>query len=189
MEVWKIIKGYENYYEVSNQGRIRSLDREIIYSDGRKCFIKGRIMKLNRVPKGYLQVNLTKNGKYKTFKVHYLVAINFVEGYFEGAEVDHINTIRDDNKAENLRWVTHKENNNNELTKEKRKETMKLEEIREKVGKGWFKPKPIYCVELNKIFNSITEASKELDIHNSCISKVCKGKQKQTNGYTFYYID
>lgn len=63
-------------------------------------------------PGGKLAQPKDRNGyaRFKRKSVHRLVAINFVPGYFEGAEVDHINAIRDDNRAENLRWVTPSQN-------------------------------------------------------------------------------
>ena len=107
-EIWKelyfeedgIVYDYRNLYKVSNLGHIKSVFR--------KENIKGEILK-----DGYIRVNLMK----KRFLLHRLIAHMFVEGYFNGAEVDHINTIRNDNRAENLRWVTKEENMNNPLTK------------------------------------------------------------------------
>ena len=89
--------------------------------------IEERILKPLKRKDGYLFVILSKNGELKTFKIHRLVAHMFVDGYFDGAYVDHINTIRDDNRAENLRWVTPKENCNNPLTKENLSEAQKGE--------------------------------------------------------------
>ena len=112
-EVWKDIYFIENgvewdyrgLYQVSNKGNVKSLRLN-------------KIMKYAINKDGYCHLNLYKNGKAKTFRVHRLVSHMFIDGYFNGAEVDHINTIRDDNRIENLIWVTRKENNNNQLTKE-----------------------------------------------------------------------
>ena len=118
-EIWKSIRDYENLYEVSNMGRVRSLDRENIDSTGRKRHFKGTILKQSKDTSNYLIVGLTKNGKTKIFRVHRLVAEAFIPNPDNKPCIDHINTIRDDNRVENLRWVTYKENNNNELTNKK----------------------------------------------------------------------
>ena len=117
-EIWVDIEGYEGLYQVSNQGRVRSLDREVIRNNGIKQKINGCILTPYKNDDGYLCINLYNKGKRKEYKIHRLVAINFVEGWFEGAEVDHIDTDRQNNAWTNLKWVTHKDNCNNETTKE-----------------------------------------------------------------------
>lgn len=101
---WKKIEGYENYL-VSSNGDVKN-DKT------------GRILKKYRNKKGYETVNLYKNGKMKTFQVHRLVAMAFIPNPIGLPCIDHINTIRNDNRAENLKWCTHKENSNNPLTLE-----------------------------------------------------------------------
>ena len=110
-EIWKPIKDFEGYYEVSNIGRVRSLNY--------KRTGKGKILKNIEDYKGYLEVGLTKNGKRKQFKVHRLVAEAFIPNPENKPCIDHINTVKSDNRVENLRWVTYKENSNNEKTLEK----------------------------------------------------------------------
>ena len=113
-EVWKPIKDYEGLYEISNLGRVKSLN----YGGTGK----GKILKNIEDRKGYLKVCLTKNGRHKILKVHRLVAEAFIPNPGNKPCVDHINTIKNDNRVENLRWVTHKENSNNPLTKKKMSE-------------------------------------------------------------------
>ena len=110
-EIWKPIKDFEGYYEVSNIGRVRSLNY--------KRTGKEKILTNIEDYKGYLEVVLTKNGKRKQFKVHRLVAEAFIPNPENKPCIDHINTIKSDNRVENLRWVTYKENSNNEKTLEK----------------------------------------------------------------------
>lgn len=118
-EIWKPIKDYEGLYEVSNMGRVRSLDRGNIDSTGRKQHFKGMILKQGKDNSNYLVVVLSKNGKTKTFRVHRLVAEAFIPNPENKPCVDHINTIRTENEVANLRWATYEENNNNELTNKK----------------------------------------------------------------------
>lgn len=163
-EIWRDIKGYENLYKISNFGRVKSLQRN-----------KEIILKPANA-KNYLRVLLCKNNKRKMFFVHRLVAEAFIPNPEDKPFIDHINTIRDDNRVENLRWVTQKENNNNKLTRERYRKAnygriysektrrkmseahkgKKLsEEHKNKIGNS--KKKLIYCIELNKIFNSVKE--------------------------------
>lgn len=120
-EVWKpVITDKEDYtglYEVSNIGRVRSLDRWINNSYGSKQFIKGKTLK-TRLNRGYEVIDLHKDGNKKTINVHRLVGFAFVDGYFEGACIDHIIPVANGGKNiwTNLHWVTHSENNNNPIT-------------------------------------------------------------------------
>lgn len=181
-EIWKPIKDFEGLYEISNLGRVKSLkdnhgkDRE-------------HILKPCKDRDGYLYVNLRKNSKKKNFKIHRLVAFAFVEGYFEGAEVDHIDTNRENNIWTNLRFVTHKENQNNPLTKERMSKREYTEEYKEKLSKNNSRKRKVYCIELNKIFESIMDAEKELNVNHRQVSAVCKGKLKTHHGYRFMYYE
>ena len=110
-EIWKDVVGYEGYYQVSNLGRVRSLDR--ITSNGRK--IKGKILstKVN-TPPYYPRVSLSVNGKMKLVQVHRLVAQAFVYNPDpeHKTQVGHKDESRTNNRADNLEWVTPKENSN-----------------------------------------------------------------------------
>jgi hypothetical protein len=108
MEEWLPIKGLEGRYEVSNQGRVRSLDAFVrsVSKKGKEFLrpLKGRILAAAD-SKGYLLVNLpTAAGKHKVAKVHFLVAQAFVKG--KGVNVNHKNGVKNDNYWENLEWST-----------------------------------------------------------------------------------
>ena len=101
-EEWRPIMGYEGQFIVSDKGRIRSLDRIVSKGFCGKIMIKGRDLSIQKnCRNGYMQIHLRN----KVFYVHRLVAKAFPEicgEWFDGCVVDHINTIRDDNRAENL---------------------------------------------------------------------------------------
>lgn len=110
VETWKPVAGYEGLYEVSDLGRVRSLDRNVVktYRGNRRvaCLVKGKMRKPSRCTHGYLSLTLP-GGR---FLVHRLVASAFCDGYAAGLDVNHKNGVRDDNRACNLEWVTRSEN-------------------------------------------------------------------------------
>jgi hypothetical protein len=110
-EIWKDVLCYENYYQVSNMGRVRSLDRTVIYKDGRKRFYKGKMLS-PRMRDGYKYVTLTMRDRKKTFKFSQLVAMAFLGHKPNGNTlvVDHINGNRSDDRVDNLRVVTNRAN-------------------------------------------------------------------------------
>jgi len=99
-EIWIDIPNYDGLYQVSNLGRVKSLQ-----------YGKERILKPNRNKYGYLMQAITKNKKLKLCTIHRLMMLSFKpDEYFEGAEVNHRNGIKDDNRLENLEWCTSSEN-------------------------------------------------------------------------------
>lgn len=110
MELWKPVSGYENYYEVSNLGRVRSIDRVVTRSDGVEQLRRGKIKAQTVSYDGYMTVHLSLGGSDKRLPVHRLVADAFVSGRFDGAEVNHKDFDRTNNSADNLEWVSHKDN-------------------------------------------------------------------------------
>jgi DNA-binding transcriptional regulator YiaG len=111
MEVWKDVKGYEGIYQVSDKGRIKSLER-LIYIPSKKTnrLIKERIMKLKTNRWGYKTVNFNKNKKSKTFQVHVVVANHFLKKEIAKNYVNHEDGNKLNNSAKNLKYVTTKEN-------------------------------------------------------------------------------
>ena len=105
-EIWKDVQGFEGRYQVSNLGRVRSLDRLI--ETEHPYVRKGEMLKpsMNK-GKGYLRVSFSDGHRnYTHYEVHRLVALHFVTGYKEGLVVNHKNEIKTDNRAENLEWCT-----------------------------------------------------------------------------------
>lgn len=110
IEIWKPVTNWEGYYEVSNHGRVRSLDVDRLDRNGRAWRKKGCIHGEHSKPNGYIYVNLKSAPRKQRRYVHQLVLESFVGPRPAGHEACHENGIRSDNRLENLRWDTVSEN-------------------------------------------------------------------------------
>lgn len=119
-EIWKDIEGYEGLYQVSNLGRVRSVDR--IGGRGRR--FNGRILKPKVKTGGYLLVNFSKEGKRKMFSVHRLVAQAFIPNPEGLPQINHKDENPSNNRVENLEWCDGKYNCNYGIRNERRVQTM-----------------------------------------------------------------
>lgn len=148
MEIWKTIEGFEDY-EVSNFGRVKSLKKQ-------------KIIKSSITPDGYCYLNLVKNKKQFTFRVHRLVAIAFIFNTEKKPTVNHINGIKTDNKTKNLEWATRKEQSEHCLTL------------------GLYNPfkRKVICTETNIIFDSAISAAKYYNINKTTLTAKLNGNRK-----------
>lgn len=110
-ERWASIPGYEGYFEASDLGRVRSIDRVVTWKNGRKMRYRGRMLEPEFSNSGYLYVRLHAFGTTKGMFVHTLVLLAFVGPRPPGMECCHGPGGKLDNRPENLRWGTHSENN------------------------------------------------------------------------------
>lgn len=207
-EQWKDIQGYENLYQISSLGRVKSLAKTITGGLGLKQNMPEIILSPNQY-NGYPYVVLFKNGKGQTFKIHRLVANAFIPNPEKKPCVDHINTHTSDNRVNNLRWVTYKENSNNPITRQKMEKIGAYtitEEMKEKAIKGckkvWKERRQeliakinakravaVKCIETNTIYPSVREAARAYNLNPSNISSACRGKIKTSGGYHWEYKD
>lgn len=179
MEIWKDIKDYEGLYQVSNLGRVKSLDR----IDSNKHPIKERLLKCGKVDGGYLAVALCKNGKYKTFLIHRLVAQAFIPNPNNLPQVNHKDENKHNNCVQNLEWCDQKYNNNYgtriQLASNKLINHHKLSKIILQIDAE--------TNEVIKEFPSIAEVQRQLGFGENAIRHCCKGRTKTSNGYKWKY--
>lgn len=170
MEEWRDIPGWEGYYQASTLGRIKSLN----YNRTKKEHI------IKTVTDGrYCVAFFCKNGKREHFKWHLIIAKTFPEliqnEWFPGAEIDHINGTKTDNRPENLRWVSHKLNMCNPNTQ--------IETTNKKKMIVMFDDGQDLCY-----FFSVKGASEELHTSRTNIIRCCKGIRKTASGYHWRYV-
>lgn len=179
-EIWKDIPNYEGWYQVSNLGRVRSLDR---YVNGNKITcekqkMKGKILKPVRDKLGYLRVSLKQNTKTKTFLVHRLVAIAFIPNPNNLPYVNHIDENTSNPVFTNLEWCTEQYNvcYGNSVAKSAKSRWRRVIQ---------------YDKEMNEIarFDSVKAASENIGIAQQNISAVCRGRAKYCGGFLWKYED
>lgn len=193
-EVWKDIEGYEGLYQVSNMGRVRSLERIVKHSiKGKLSRRRGKIKDAYLDKKsGYKQVRLCKEGKAKTLNIHRLVAKAFLPNPENKKEVDHINTISTDNRVYNLKWATRTENNNNELTRKHRSIAMKGRILSEEQVMRMRRDNPnkmkVMCIETGIIYESAMEAYRQTGVNQGNINSCCNDKRKSAGKKHWKYV-
>lgn len=111
---WRDVVGYENIYEVSDTGKVRTKEGKVTYSTRYRCerVWKQRTLRQKVSKDKCCRVNLWKGGKEKTFLVHRLVAFAFIPEVKGKEYINHIDGDRLNNNVSNLEWCTHVENNN-----------------------------------------------------------------------------
>lgn len=170
-EIWKAITNYEELYEVSNLGRVKSIERKVNNGfGGRK--VRERILKNIKDGAGYEHLRLCKDGHGKTFRIHRLVAIAFISNPQKKPEVNHKNGVKTNNFWKNLEWTTPKENSQhawiNGLSNN--------DHSRKKVAQ--IKDGIIY-----QVWDSSAEACRCLGIIATGIANCCHGRAKSAGGF------
>jgi len=194
-EEWKDIPKYEGLYQVSNLGRVRSIDRVVRTKSGKSKNLKGIILSPQYYKNGYRFVTLSKDGNTKGFSIHRMVALSFIPNPENKPEVNHINENKNDNRASNLEWMSVRENRNYGTRIERG--VAHRDQSGENNGmygrKGSLNPnsRAILQFDLSGVFireyESISIATEMTSSNPSSISKVARGRIKYTNSFIWRY--
>lgn len=182
-EIWKDIRGFEGIYQVSNKGRVRSLDR-IIHQPGKFGgdtihIYPGKLLVLGRNPRGYLHIDLHYKQRIERHSVHRLVALHFLPLVEGKPFINHLDSNPENNTVENLEWCTQSEN------------------IQYAYDTGRKVPphqRPIgqYTedMKLIKVWESSAQIGREIpNLSRENVLKVCWGQRKHAGGFRWAYIE
>lgn len=188
-EIWKDVPGYEQFYQVSNLGRLKSKDRTIKRGLG-ECLIKSKTLKLQCNNHGYLYFQVKAADVHYKLYIHRAVSMAFIENTFDKPFINHKDSNPSNNQVDNLEWVTHMEN------------------MHHAINKGRFDNHFKYTTQLFKISNqnlqravigtnlktgtmvqfiSIQEAGRHFNNRAGDICKCCKGERQTAQGYRWQY--
>lgn len=204
MELWKDIEGYEGRYQVSNEGRVKSVKRLVPNGKNRLITVHEKILKNCVFTKTkYEYVKLYLNGNRKNILIHRLVAETWIPNPENKPCVGHKDCNTHNNSVVNLYWCTYEENNNHPITKERQSKAKEGKPSNNSGHKWTLKTrdkhiehikrvkKTIYQYTLNenllKIWDSIIDIEKECGFARAAISYCCNGKRKTAYDYIWSF--
>ena len=159
--LWRDVPGYNGRYQVSNEGAVRNA--------------KHRLLKAAENAKGYPVVWLSTRGKLKCYRVHRLVASAFLPNPAQLPEVNHINGVKTDNRAENLEWCT---------TSYNRWHSAYV--LRHESGKP---KRPVVCLDTGIVYPSGAEAARAVNGNKQNITNCCLGNRLHHKGLRWAYAE
>lgn len=213
-ELWRDIVGFDGKYQVSNLGRIRSIEHISKCSNQHTQFYRtypSKILKLHAIDRGYLQAFLYKDGKSMGYLVHRLVAMAFLPNPYDKLEVNHKDRNPSNNCIHNLEWVTKEENIKHALNNgwnpklsrlghknssehiqaviNARSGTKANEDLINKLRNSHIhQSKRCKCVTTNEEFLSLAEASRAFNLDPTSISEAIKKNRKVKGKYIFTFV-
>ena len=184
-EKWKDIPGYLGYYQISNLGRVRSLERTLtypksdMYPNGYTRVLKEKILTPCKDKKGYLFVQLFINGNFKSKRIHRLVAESFISNDLNLPQVNHKDENKQNNRVDNLEWCTNIYNANYGTGKYRKVLKRRIPVVQYTLDG-----------ELIREYESATAATKALGIsqgYSRTILQTCRGKYRHCKGYVWKF--
>lgn len=185
MEIWKSIPQFEGHYQVSDEGRVRSLDKTVntAIRHNQSVLKRGKVLKCNLKRNGYYSVDLCVKNTKKTISVHRIVASTFIENPLAKSQVNHKNGVKTDNRVSNLEWATRSENQQHRFTQ---------------LGQTG-KRKKVLCKETGTIHESSKFAAiwvnqskyqnaKQITALSRKIRKCCVGEKATAYGLQWEYV-
>lgn len=188
-EIWVDVPDYEQFYQVSNFGRIRSKTRIARNKNGNRI-IQGKLLKPGLNSRGYSRLNVKTNAIHKHFFIHRLVANIFVPNPQNKPHVNHLDSNPLNNHYKNLEWVSHLGNMHHAINKGRfdnhfKRLTALFKESNERRQKA--------VIGINKqtgvivSFQSIQEAGRNFNNRAGDICRCCKGEKREVEGYVWEY--
>lgn len=192
-EVWKDVKGFEDYYQVSNTGRVRSKDRQVKRGNGRGiCFLKSKILKPQLNNKGYLRIEFKVDGTATRYFIHRLVAETFVPIKGGNDIVNHLDSNPLNNRADNLEWTTYKGNIHHAIKKGRFDKSFALTLDKFKADRE-SKQTPVIGTHIKTgkkvYFPTLHEAGRRFNGDVASICNCCQGKRMTAQGYRWEYAE
>lgn len=214
-EIWKDVVGYEGYYKVSNMGKVKAARRSIKchnqFAEYYREYPEHEVY-AGKLQTGYLQVCLSKHGKYKCYLVHRLVAEAFIPNMYNLPEVNHKDRDKTNNRVSNLEWCTKLENMhhaiengwNPRLSRLGHKNSLEHNRSISTAVRGRYvtddeieylrkshkkQSKPCYCITTDQKFISYADAGRSLGMDPGVISYAIRRNQPTKSGYRFINID
>lgn len=165
-EIWKDVVGWENYYEVSNLGRVRTRCHMRLSRCGSEIPVNVKMKQSYLDEDGYARISLYRGDESKLVGIHRVVAEAFIPNPENKPQVNHINGIKTDNRVENLEWVTNTENMQHS--------------IKEGLRDTHVSSRPVIRLEDNKVFESIAELHREIGGHYNEIVHILKESNNES---------
>lgn len=167
--MWKDVVGFEDSYEVSNIGNIKSKEKSVRCKGGGLRIKPMMYLRKQNTYRGYKSVFLSKDNRKRTKMVHRLVVIAFIENPLAKPQVNHINGIKTDNRLVNLEWCTNGENI---------KHAYKTGLIKTRYGKFHWNSIIVIDNSTNVEYDSMSIAAKSINMSIGCLARMLNGKRK-----------
>lgn len=178
MEIWKDVVGYEGYYQVSNKGNVRSVDRRVQCSNSVR-FYKGRVLSQCQDDKGYFRVLLAVAGMHKSRQIHRLVAEAFIDNPNNLPEVNHKDENPSNNSVDNLEWCSKVYNLEYGTGRARSMKSQHKKAVQQ------FDLNGNLIAEFDGVNSAARSIGKSKDA--TAITKCCSGKNQTAHGYIWRY--